>query len=583
MKEFFSKKGKGYLFSLAALLFTAIGLIFFRMLTAVSVEQSEHPALIIGLAFGSIFLNLIATYKDYAKVPSIAAYATTTALFFSLIEGRVSYLAFYFSGDVMNTGLSPYLVTALVLFLLAMVCALFSVICKQEKDEQYSFRPSDLKVVIPMVVLVAVLCGVALLNSSGSPIDTDPSTESTGSLVSEPAGATNNPQSEGNYKTPTVAEDVWQGYTPEDYLAEDVSAKTIVYQLTGSATIEGGGEAKQFDAILNLCEDGESVLSVYGRGHRYDYYGYWTNEEDDHLWFCVACYTIEGMDGVCTIDYSYDLTGHFDEITINIALGFADGGQFVRNMPIGGNGSVSYASAEDFLREKGWEPTQAPSGSGNPVGGGEGNDAEGEPLFRFTSDSENYLLDCYADGTYKFTFVTAGLVESGEWTWKDWTFSLTDSNGKVTVADKDDESHALSLHFVAAIDERVNRDFTCDATTWGTALGTTGNYEPVSEASVLFSFASDSENYLLDCYADGTYKFTFVTAGLVESGEWTWKDWTFSLTDSNGKVTVADKDDESHALSLHFVAAIDERVNRDFTCDATTWGTALGLTGNYGD
>ena len=37
MKEFFSKKGKGYLFSLAALLFTVIGLIFFRILTTVSV------------------------------------------------------------------------------------------------------------------------------------------------------------------------------------------------------------------------------------------------------------------------------------------------------------------------------------------------------------------------------------------------------------------------------------------------------------------------------------------------------------------------------------------------------------------
>lgn len=473
MKEFFAKKGKGYLFSLAGLALTAIGLIFFRMLTAVSVEQSERPALVIGLAFCTIFFHLIATYKDYAKVPSIAAYATATALFFSLIEGRVSYLAFYFSGDVLNTGLSPYLVSALVLFLLAMVCALFAVLCKQEKEERYAFRPADLKVILPMAAVIAVLCGVALLNSSGNAV----STGNTGSPVSQSALVTSNPQREENYKTPTVAENVWQGYTPEDYLAEDVSGKKIVYQLTGEATIEGGGEAKAFSAILNLCEDGESVLSVYGREHRYDYYGYWTNEGDDHLWFCVACYTIEGMDGVCTIDYSYDLTGHFDDISINVALGFANGGQFVRTMPIGGDGSVQYASAEDFLREKGWEPAATPSQSGNPADAGAGNDAEGEPLFSFTSDSENYLLDCYADGTYKFTFVTAGLTETGEWTWKDWTFSLTDTNGKVTIADKDDESHALNIHFVAAINERVNRDFTCDAVTWGTALGTTGNYE----------------------------------------------------------------------------------------------------------
>ena len=151
----------------------------------------------------------------------------------------------------------------------------------------------------------------------------------------------------------------------------------------------------------------------------------------------------------------------------------------------------------------------------------------------------------------------------------------------MTTAEKDDETHALSLYFVAVIDERVDREFTCDATTWGTALGTTGNYEPGAETPVLFSFVSDSENYLLDCYADGTYKFTYVTVGLVETGEWSWKDWIFTLTDSNGKVTTAEKGDETHALSLHFVAAIDERVSRDFTCDATTWGTALGTTGNY--
>ena len=569
MKEFFTKKGKGYLFSLAALLFTVIGLIFFRILTTVSVELSERPVLIIGLAFGAIFLDLIATYKDYAKVPSIAAYAVTTALFFSLIEGRVSYLAFYFSGDVMNTGLSPYLVAALILFLLAMICTLFAVICKQEEEEQYSFRTADLKVVLPMALLVAVLCSVAVVNSLETPTADNPN-----SSASDPVGNPDGPQDTTNYKSPTLAEDVWQNYTPEDYLAEDVSTKKIMYQVLGEGTVSSGGEDLPYCAILNLYEDGESVLSVYGRGRRANYYGYWTNEGDEYLWFCVTCYTMEGVPGVCTIDYSYDLTGHFDEITLNIALGFADGGQFIRNMPLGSDGSVNYASADDFLREKGWVPMDTPEPSVGPA-------AEDTLLFSFDSGSENYLLDCYADGTYKFTYVTVGLVETGEWSWKDWIFTLTDSNGKVTTAEKDDETHALSLYFVAVIDERVDREFTCDATTWGTALGTTGNYEPGAETPVLFSFVSDSENYLLDCYADGTYQFTFVTAGLVENGEWSWKDWAFTLTNLNGKVTTAEKDDETHALSLHFVAAIDERVSRDFTCDATTWGTALGTTGNY--
>ncbi|MDE6589437.1 MAG: hypothetical protein K2K53_03635, partial [Oscillospiraceae bacterium] len=69
------------------------------------------------------------------------------------------------------------------------------------------------------------------------------------------------------------------------------------------------------------------------------------------------------------------------------------------------------------------------------------------------------------------------LVETGEWSWKDWTFTLTDANGTVTTAAMDEESHALNLHFEAAATNQVNRDFTCDAVTWGTALGTTGSYE----------------------------------------------------------------------------------------------------------
>ena len=474
MKEFLAKKGKGYLFSLAALLLTAVGLLFFRMLTTVSVEQSEHPALIISLAFGAILLDLIATYKDYAKVPSIAAYAVTTALFFSLIEGRISYLAFYFSGDVLNTGLSPYLVTALIMFLLAMVCTLFAVICKQEVVEQYVFRVADLKVLIPMVALVAVLCSVALINNISSPSAGGP-----GSTVSEPAEGPNDPQGEANYKSPTQPETVWQAYTPEQYVAEDISGKAIAYQLTGEGIVSADADYT-FHAMLNLYEDGLSILSVYGRERRSDYYGYWTNEDDDHLWFNVTCYTMSGVAGVCTIDYSYDLTNHFDEITINVALGFADGGQFVRDMPLGGgDGTVQYASADEYLTGLGWIPTEPaePEPTPDPSEGSQ-SPSDANLLFSFLSDSENFLLDCYDDGTYEFTFATVGLKEQGTWTWKDWTFTLTDAKGKETVATMDDTTHALNLTFVAAINEQVTRDFTCDSTTWGTALGTTGNYEP---------------------------------------------------------------------------------------------------------
>ena len=66
-----------------------------------------------------------------------------------------------------------------------------------------------------------------------------------------------------------------------------------------------------------------------GMGRASNYYGYWTNVEDDHLWFGVTCYDMESQEDTRTIDYSYDLTRHFDSFTANITLSFADGGQAI--------------------------------------------------------------------------------------------------------------------------------------------------------------------------------------------------------------------------------------------------------------
>ena len=576
MKEFLKRKEKGYFCSVTALILTALGLIFFRMLTEVSVEQSERPILVVAFAFAAILFDLIASYKDYGKVPSIAAYALSTLAFFTLLEGRVSYLAFYFSGDVMDTGLSLYLVIAFLCFLAAMALSLLTVVFEEDKAGTTVFSQADIKVILPMALVTAVLCAIVAVNMNTTGAQEPGLGTATTPEATQPVEA-------GTYKTPTIDEATWQGYSADDYTGKDVSSASIAYQLIGHADITAGGDPQPFDALLNLYEDGLSILTVYGRGNAYTYYGYWTNVDDENLWFCVAHYAIAGQPGTCTIDYSYDLTGHFDEITLNVALGFADGGQFIREMPISGDGSIQHTSIETWLADLGWtapDPVEtSPEETDTP-------DMSGL-LFSFTSDSENYLLDCYADGTYKFTFVTVGLEETGTWTWKDWSFSLTDTNGKVTTAETDPDTHALKLHFVAAINEQVNRDFAAESSVWGTAFNGEGAYAPAGSAtgaetgSVLFSFLSDSENYLLDCYADGTYKFTFVTAGLEETGTWTWKDWSFSLTDTNGKVTTAETDPDTHALKLHFVAAINEQVNRDFAAESSVWGTAFNGEGTY--
>lgn len=101
------------------------------------------------------------------------------------------------------------------------------------------------------------------------------------------------------------------------------------------------------------------------------------------------------------------------------------------------------------------------------------------------------------------------------------------------------------------------------------------------ESTVLFSFLSDSENYLLDFYTDGVYVFTFKTAGLMEECTWEWKNWTLTINDTNGKVTTATRDAETNTLTIEFIAAINAQVTRTFTCESSVWGAAFGGQGDY--
>jgi hypothetical protein len=596
MKQFLEKKEKGFFCSAVSVVLFAIGLVFYRMLTAVSFETTERPLTVVLFTFGTILFSLIASYKDFGKVPSIAAYALATVAFFALLEGRASYLAFFFAGDVMNTGLSSYMVIAITCYFLGMVAALLAVIFEEDKGGHPKFEAADWKVILPMVCVIVILTIIVGLNTNGSKaeptaVSISVPAEKNGTVSENDASAAEAvTETISNYKTPTEPEEKWQGYTGEQYYNEDNDKKAIAYQLIGHGEVDAGQPAV-FDALINLYEDGEMVMSVFGRGNAYQYFGYWTNVNDENLWFCVMDYMVVGMDQICTIDYSYDLTGHFDDITVNVALGLADGGKFVRNIPAGGDGRVLYPSIREWFSSFGYDMPEKTFGSDTSQ--------EAEILFSFTSDSENYLLDIYNDCTYTFTFKTAGLVETGTWDYHEWKMTLTDKNGKVTEVDKDNPEHEMRLHFVAAVDERVSRDFTAPSSAWGVAFKGQGDYDPpeglvnsvpandsdadasLAEKQVLFSFISDSENYLLDINTDNTYTFTFKTAGLVEEGTWDYHGWKMTLTDKNGKVTEVDKDNPEHEMRLHFVAAVDERVNRDFTAPSSAWGVAFKGQGDY--
>lgn len=133
LKNFFLKKAKGFYCTAAALLLTVLGVIFFASLTSFSAESTETPGLVIAFAVATIVLCLFAGVKDLFRIPTLLAFACATCTFGAFASGRVSYVAFYFSGDVMNTGLSPLFVLSALCFLLAVVASVMAVCFKQEK------------------------------------------------------------------------------------------------------------------------------------------------------------------------------------------------------------------------------------------------------------------------------------------------------------------------------------------------------------------------------------------------------------------------------------------------------------------
>lgn len=133
VKNFFARKSLGFYFTAATLLCSLLGLIFFKCLTNVSFESTETPVKVIVLAVVVIVLCLATGFKDYFKALSLATLVLSMVTLCSFVTGRVSYFAFYISGDVMDTGLSPFFVLTAVFLLLAVVTSVLAMCFKQEK------------------------------------------------------------------------------------------------------------------------------------------------------------------------------------------------------------------------------------------------------------------------------------------------------------------------------------------------------------------------------------------------------------------------------------------------------------------
>ncbi len=284
------------------------------------------------------------------------------------------------------------------------------------------------------------------------------------------------------FKTPTKDTSYWQDYTKKKYYEEDFSTKTVAYQFVLK---DAELSSRKYQVLINLYEDGEFVINQYydtEKSQYFDYYGYWANMNDENIYAGITYYSSSLSGYVYGIDYSYNLTktgDAFDTFGINLAMGFAEGGVYVRNVNVSGNGEVTYKTVADYEKSIGATRStkaayqEAPAGGDDTTGG---DTTTKKALFAWTSDSENYLLTFNSDCTYVFEFKTASLIENGTWSFENWEMKIKNSKDEEIAATLDSTTHTFSLNYVSGISDLVKKTFTVESSVWGPALGSSGSY-----------------------------------------------------------------------------------------------------------
>ena len=123
-----------------------LSLVFFVLMAHYSKEEGENiPLLVTFLILGMVFSLISAFEKVFSSLPGgriIVTISPLLAFLFAqisvalVISFRVSYLAFFFSGDVMGTGLSLFFLLGTFTLLSEVVFSLLSLIFQQKDTVQ---------------------------------------------------------------------------------------------------------------------------------------------------------------------------------------------------------------------------------------------------------------------------------------------------------------------------------------------------------------------------------------------------------------------------------------------------------------
>lgn len=134
IKRFFGNKAIGFYFDLATLVFMLLSLCVFSVLAKVSYQIDEKPEAITAFCIVAMVVSVVAGYKDWFRAVTLLNLVFTSAALFTFVYGRVSYVVYYFAGDIMETGLSPLFILCALFLILGLVSSVLAICFKQEKS-----------------------------------------------------------------------------------------------------------------------------------------------------------------------------------------------------------------------------------------------------------------------------------------------------------------------------------------------------------------------------------------------------------------------------------------------------------------